>query len=60
MAFGNGYNDLQMLAWAGLGVAVGDAVPEALEAADLVAPAFEEDGTARMLERLLDEGRFDR
>ena len=60
VAFGNGYNDLQMLAWAGLGVAVGDAVPEALEAADLVAPAFEEDGTARMLERLLDEGRFDR
>jgi Cof subfamily protein (haloacid dehalogenase superfamily) len=58
VAFGNGYNDVQMVAWAGLGVAVGDAVPEVLEVADLVAPPFEEDGAARVLEQLLEEGRF--
>ena len=57
-AFGNGYNDVQMLSWAGLGVAVGDAVPEVLQVADLVAPVFKEDGAARVLEQLLVEGRF--
>ena len=58
VAFGNGYNDVQMLTWAGLGVAVGDAVPEVLEVADLVAPVFKEDGAARVLKQLLVEGRF--
>ena len=38
LAFGNGYNDVRMLEWAGLGVAVADAVPEVLEVADRVAP----------------------
>jgi len=56
IAFGNGYNDVQMLEWAGLGIAVGDAVPEALAAADSVAPPFEEHGVAQVLEELLDEG----
>ena len=56
IAFGNGYNDVQMLAWAGLGVAVGDAVPEALAAADRIAPPLEEHGVARILEDLLRKG----
>ena len=56
VAFGNGYNDVQMLQWAGLGIAVGDAVPEALAAADRVAPPFEEHGVAHLLEELLDKG----
>ena len=56
IAFGNGYNDVQMLEWAGLGIAVGDAVPEALAAADRVAPPFEEHGVAHLLEELLDKG----
>ena len=55
IAFGNGYNDVQMLEWAGLGVAVGDAVPEALAAADSVAPPFNEHGVAQVLEELLDK-----
>ena len=56
VAFGNGYNDVRMLRWAGLGVAVADAVPEVLEAADMVAPRTEEDGVAQVLEQLLDQG----
>ncbi len=56
VAFGNGYNDVQMLEWAGLGIAVGDAVSEALAAADSVAPPFEEHGVAQVLEELLDKG----
>lgn len=56
VAFGNGYNDVQMLEWAGLGIAVGDAVAEALAAADSVAPPFEEHGVAQALEELLDKG----
>ena len=56
VAFGNGYNDVQMLEWAGLGIAVGDAVSEALAAADIVAPRFEEHGVAQVLEELLDKG----
>ncbi len=56
VAFGNGYNDVQMLDWASLGIAVGDAVPEALAAADRIAPPFEEHGVAQVLEELLGEG----
>ena len=56
IAFGNGYNDIQMLEWAGLGIAVGDAVPEALAAADRIAPPFMEHGVAQLLEELLSEG----
>ena len=58
VAFGNGYNDVDMLRWAGLGVAVGDALPEVLEAADMVAPPLDEDGAAQVLERMIEEGRI--
>ena len=56
VAFGNGYNDIQMLEWVDLGIAVGDAVPEALAAADRIGPSFAEHGVAQVLEELLDEG----
>ena len=55
-AFGNGYNDVQMLDWVGLGIAVGDAVPEVLAVADRIAPPFEEHGVAQALEELLERG----
>jgi Cof subfamily protein (haloacid dehalogenase superfamily) len=55
IAFGNGYNDVQMLEWSGLAVAIGGAVPQALAVADVVAPPLEEDGAARILEELMDE-----
>ena len=58
VVFGNGYNDVPMLAWAGLGVAIGGAVPDALDAADRVAPPIEEDGAAQVLEELLAAGRI--
>jgi hypothetical protein len=58
IAFGNGYNDVQMLQWAGLGVAIGGAVDEALAAADVVARPIEEDGAARLLEGLLENGEI--
>ena len=43
-------------AGAGLAVTVEDAVPEALEVADRVAPPMQEDGVARVLEDLLGPG----
>ena len=58
IAFGNGYNDVHMLEWAALGVAVGDAVPEALSVANRVAPTLDQDGPAHILEELLDQGRI--
>ena len=58
IAFGNGYNDVDMLRWAGLSVAVSGAVPEVIEVADVVAPPLEQDGAAHVLEDLLKRGVF--
>jgi Cof subfamily protein (haloacid dehalogenase superfamily) len=54
VAFGDGENDLDLLAWAGFGVAVERAHPELLAAADWLCPGPEEDGVARVIERHLD------
>jgi len=48
-AFGDDQNDIEMLKLCGTGVAVANAVPEALEAADEVTLSNEEDGVARWL-----------
>ena len=56
IAFGNGYNDVHMLEWARMSVAVGDAVDEVLEIVDLVAPPMEEDGVAQVLDEMLEKG----
>lgn len=53
LAFGDAPNDAEMLAWAGRGVAMGNAHPEARAAADEVTLSNEEDGVAAVLERLL-------
>jgi hypothetical protein len=50
-AFGDGTNDLAMIQTAGVGVAMSNAAPEVLAAADLVAPTNETDGVAQVLER---------
>jgi Cof subfamily protein (haloacid dehalogenase superfamily) len=55
IAFGNGKEDAEMLRWAGLGVAVEGAGPEALKWADRVAPCMEDDGVAQVLEELIAE-----
>jgi len=51
VAFGDMPNDVPMLDWAGLGVAMGNAHPDALAAADEVTASNTDDGVARVLER---------
>jgi Cof subfamily protein (haloacid dehalogenase superfamily) len=51
VSFGDMPNDVPMLQWAGLGVAMGNAHPEAVAAADEVTATNDEDGVARVLER---------
>jgi Cof subfamily protein (haloacid dehalogenase superfamily) len=53
VAFGDHLTDVPMLAWAGLGVAVANAHPAALDAADEVTASNDQDGVALVLERLL-------
>jgi hypothetical protein len=55
-AFGDGDNDLELLAFAGRAVAMANATPRACALADLVAPSNREDGVARVLHAWL-EGR---
>ena len=52
----NGYNDIEMINWAGLGVAVGESVPELLAVADRRAGSVADDGAACILEELLNDG----
>ena len=51
MAVGDGDNDVSMLRFAGLGVAMGNAVPEARRAARAVTAANDKDGLAQAVER---------
>ncbi len=51
VAFGDARNDLPMLAWAGTGVAMGDAHPSVIAAADDVTGTNAEDGVATWLEQ---------
>ncbi|MBU9767177.1 HAD family hydrolase [Mycobacterium sp. TNTM28] len=51
VTFGDMPNDIPMLSWAGRGVAMGNAHPEAVAAADEITHTNAEDGVARVLER---------
>lgn len=51
IAFGDNYNDIEMLRGVGTGVAVANAKPEVLAVADLVVAAGKEDGVAEGLTR---------
>jgi hydroxymethylpyrimidine pyrophosphatase-like HAD family hydrolase len=51
LAIGDGRNDIEMLRWAGRGVAMGQAVEEVKEAADGVTAPVQDDGVAVELER---------
>lgn len=55
VAFGDALNDAAMLAWAGHGVAMGNAVDAVKELADEVTASNGEDGVAQVVERLLRE-----
>ena len=51
MAVGDGMNDLTMLRMAGVGVAMGNACPEAMAAADAVTADCDHDGVAQAIAR---------
>lgn len=57
VALGDGSNDVDMLRWAGRGVAMGHAPPDVLAAADEVTGTIEEDGAALLLRSLLEPSR---
>ncbi|MEP6665229.1 MAG: HAD family hydrolase [Nocardioidaceae bacterium] len=49
LAIGDGRNDVEMLSWAGRGVAMGQAPPEVKRAADAVTGSWDDDGVATEL-----------
>ena len=49
-AFGDDYNDIGMLRTCGIGVAVENALPEVIAAADAVCACSDEDGLAKWAE----------
>jgi Cof subfamily protein (haloacid dehalogenase superfamily) len=53
MAIGDQDNDADMVAWAGLGVAMGNAVPQVKAVADYIVPSVDEDGAAVAIESFL-------
>ncbi len=53
LAVGDGNNDVEMLAWAGLGVAMGQAQPEVISSADEVTGTIDDDGVVDVLRRYL-------
>lgn len=53
MAVGDGYNDIEMLDYAGVSVAMGNAHPYVKERADFVTATNEEDGAAKAIERFV-------
>lgn len=51
LAAGDQQNDLTMVEWAGIGIAMGNAVPSVQAVADWIAPPMVEGGAAAILER---------
>jgi Cof subfamily protein (haloacid dehalogenase superfamily) len=54
VAFGDGENDVELLEWAGFGVAVANAHARVLAVADWVCPSAAEEGVAQVMDALLD------
>jgi Cof subfamily protein (haloacid dehalogenase superfamily) len=53
MAVGDHRNDIEMIQWAGLGVAMGNALPEVKEIADHITGTWAENGVAQAIERFV-------
>jgi hypothetical protein len=53
IAVGDNGNDVSMIEWAGLGVAMANATPDAIAAADWVAPPVGEDGVATLIDKFI-------
>lgn len=56
MAIGDNANDAGMLRWAGIGVAMGNAAPEAIDAADYLTDHHDADGVATAVRKLILDG----
>jgi len=54
-AVGDDVNDIPMICGAGLGIAMGNALPEVKAAADRIAPSHDEDGLVRVVDWLLED-----
>lgn len=54
IAFGDGGNDMEMLQWAGMGVAMGNAAPEVQAKADYVTTSVDDEGILNAIEHLVD------
>jgi hydroxymethylpyrimidine pyrophosphatase-like HAD family hydrolase len=54
IAFGDGENDVELVDWAGYGVAVENAHERVKAVADFVCPPVTEEGVAQVLEAFLD------
>ena len=55
VAFGDGENDVELVGWAGYGVAVANAHERVLAVADFVCPPVAEEGVAQVIEAFLGE-----
>jgi Cof subfamily protein (haloacid dehalogenase superfamily) len=55
LAIGDHRNDLELVAWAGTGVAMGNAAPELKEIADWITTSNDEDGVAHALQHFIPE-----
>ena len=53
LAIGDHLNDIEMLRWAGIGVAMGDSLPEVQAAANYVTSGYQQDGVARAIEHFV-------
>lgn len=56
MAIGDGYNDIEMLEYAGLSIAMENANPRVKEQADYITDSNEQDGVAKAIERFILNG----
>ncbi|MDD4188999.1 MAG: Cof-type HAD-IIB family hydrolase [Eubacteriales bacterium] len=53
IAVGDGLNDISMISYAGLGVAMGNSDPEVIKKADLVTLSNDDDGVALIIEKFI-------
>ncbi len=58
MAIGDNANDIGMLQWAGIGVAMANAIPEVQAVADYVTDHHDADGAAKAIHEIIIKGRL--
>lgn len=53
IACGDGFNDISMIKYAGLGIAMANAQPEVMRIADYITSSNDEDGVAKVIEKFI-------